>query len=253
MTDSVDQFGPSAADSLEDVERPVVLLALDYPDGHHITPHVHVRVQFLYATSGLMRAQTRLGSWVVPTGHGLVIPDGIAHEVQMFGRVTLQSVYVAPDRLGEDARANCRVIRVSQLLAASIDRFATRPLEYGASDIAHHLAELIILEITDTPESPLALPFPRSAALAALCEEMLGDPALARSIDQWAHEVGMSRRSFTRVFRRETGLSFDAWRQRLRYQAAAQQLAKGVNVKKVAASVGYGSAATLQSMMRRLN
>ena len=253
MTSEIQPLAPSAADPLEDVQRPVVPLALDYADGHHIAPHAHARVQFLYATSGLMRAQTRLGSWVVPTGYGLVIPDGIEHEVQMFGAVTLQSVYLAPDRLQKEVRANCKVVRVSELLAASIDRFATRPLEYGPDDIAHHLAEVIILEITDAPPSAMALPFPRSGALAALCETMLADPAMQRTIDQWAGEVGMSRRTFTRAFRRETGLSFDAWRQRLRYQAAAQQLAQGVNLKKVAASVGYGSAAALKSMMTRLN
>lgn len=242
----------SSADPIQNIQRPVVMLSKSYQSGHQTALHAHPRVQFLYAISGAMRASTASGSWIVPTGYGLVIPQGMRHQVEMFGQVSLQSVYISPDRLKPDSKPAPRVIPVSRLLAASLDRFATRPLEYCRVDIAHHLAHIVLMEVSNIPSSPLALPFPSSRQLRSLCDSMLAKPCISKTIDHWAHEAGMSRRSFTRAFKRETGLSFDIWRQRLRYQVAAAQLAEGATLKQVAATVGYGSVGALKSMMGRL-
>lgn len=246
------KLGGSAADALQTVSRPVVMLSKTYPGGFRTALHAHIRVQFLFASAGTMRARTRLGSWIVPPGYGLLIPDAVDHTIEMFGPVTLQSAYILPQRLHPGLTEYCKVIQVSPLLSASIDRFAARPVEYEETDIARPLAEIILSEIVHTPASPLALPFPRSRGLIDLCRLFLEKPAIAKNIDHLSDELGMSRRSFTRAFKRETGLSFDHWRQRLRYQAAAELLAKGGTWQQVAPVVGYSSASALKAMMERL-
>ena len=55
--------------------------------------------------------------------------------------------------------------------------------------------------------------FPEDRRLAALCRGFLEDPSPHTNIDDWADRLGMSRRTFTRIFRRETGLSLSTWRQ----------------------------------------
>ncbi len=52
----------------------------------------------------------------------------------------------------------------------------------------------------------------------------------ARELDSWAHEAAMSKRSFTRHFREETGLSFAMWRTQLRMLKAVERLAAGISV-----------------------
>ncbi|WP_289032305.1 helix-turn-helix transcriptional regulator [uncultured Roseibium sp.] len=249
----MDKLGSSSADLIQDIRRPVVMLSKDYEAGYVTDLHVHARAQFLFAKSGTMRAQTALGSWIVPPGYGLLIPADIRHRVEMFGAVFLRSAYVEAALLPQQHRTTCSVIQVSPLLSACIERFATRPLEYGKDDIAENLAAIIIAEITTTPASAMALPFPNSNKLKALAEAMLKDPSEPRSLDQWATELAMSRRSFTRAFRQETGMAFDQWRQRLRYQAASELIASGDPLSSAAEKVGYRSASALKSMMQRFD
>jgi AraC-like DNA-binding protein len=62
----------------------------------------------------------------------------------------------------------------------------------------------------------------------------------------------MSRRAFTRAFRRETGLSLSAWRQQACLFAALPRLARGEPVTSVALDLGYDSLPAFTTMFRRI-
>ncbi len=242
----------SLAHHVQMVPRPVVSFKKTYSDGTSVEWHAHPRIQLLYATSGAMLAQTEEGSWVVPTGYGLVIPGGVQHRVDMFGNVALCSIYIEPIFVAQRKLAGLKVIKVSDLLAAAIVRFAERPQKYTKNDVAHHLASVIAIEIADTLSAPYAVTLPTRPSLRGICEHLLAQPNLRHTIDYWAEEAGMSRRAFTRAFKKETGISFDHWRQRLRYQIATIELAKGLAPAQVAENVGYGTVSALKTMMTRL-
>ena len=62
----------------------------------------------------------------------------------------------------------------------------------------------------------------------------------------------MSRRSFTRFFRAETGLSFVTWRQQACLFASLPRLAEGQSVTTVALDAGYENIAAFTTMFRRM-
>ncbi|HEY4041833.1 MAG TPA: helix-turn-helix transcriptional regulator, partial [Rhodopila sp.] len=53
--------------------------------------------------------------------------------------------------------------------------------------------------------------------------------------------AGASVRTLARLFRAETGMSFQQWRRQLRMTEALARLAQGVPAARVAAGVGYAS------------
>ncbi len=61
----------------------------------------------------------------------------------------------------------------------------------------------------------------------------------------------MGRRTFTRMFRRETHMSFAAWRQHVRLMEALSRLATGEPVTAVAFDVGYNSPSAFTAMFRK--
>ena len=244
-------MGTSAADSIQPIERPVVMLSKDYPHGHCTERHQHSRAQFLFAQKGTMRARTALGSWIVPPGYGLLIPAEKEHQIEMFGMVALRSAYIHAGHLPRRHQTTCSVLDVSPLLFACIDRLADEPVEYDQNGIAGNVAAIIITEIIDTPSSAMALPFPVSPKLSPLVRALLKDPSDQRSIDDWANVLAMSRRTFTRLFRRETGMSFDQWRQRRRFQAASELIALRLPMPQIAAAVGYRSVTALKTMLAK--
>lgn len=230
--------------------RPVAALADEYPPDHIDPRHSHARAQLLYATTGIMCVITDAATFIVPPQRAVWIPSRVAHEVHCRGHVSVRTLYV-----DSAARPNlpesCRVIEVSMLLRELIIEATTLPIEYDEEGRDGRVMGLILDEITRTPETPLAVPMPSHPKLLSACRAILADPAENDTLDDWADMTAMSRRTFTRVFRKETGMTFAAWRQHVRLMEALSRLATGHRVTSVAFDVGYSSSSAFSAMFRR--
>ncbi len=167
----------------------------------------------------------------------------------------LQHMVSRARALGADAAAplpaTCSVISVSPLLRALILRAVELPLLYDEAGPDGRIMALILDEIRTLPALPLHLPWPVDQRLARLCAAIRDDPASGRSLGAWALTMGASSRTLARLFRRETGMSFGAWRQQVRLLEALGRLATGQPVTTVALDLGYQSPSAFTSMFRR--
>jgi len=245
-------LGSSSADHLEILPAPIVSLSKTYADGYVSQRHQHTRVQIMHAITGLMLAETAGANWAVPAGYGLIIPPETPHQTRMVGEVELRSIYISTADQVAGPRPLCRIIAMSELLSALVLRLCQMDNRDDGTDRVSHLTQLILLELADAPDAPLALPFPQSDGLRDVCARLLADPSILQGIDHWAEQCGMSRSTFTRAFRRETGLSFDAWRQRLRCLTAREYIARGSSLARAARAVGYSSPYTLKRVVEKL-
>ena len=233
------------------VDRPLAAFARDYPDGHDTGWHSHARAQLLYATGGVMRVATEAAGFVVPPGRALWVPAGLPHAVSMRGGVAMRALFVRRDAAeaasGPPATA---VLAVSPLLRELILAACAEPLEWDLAGRAGHIAALILDEIAGARPLPLGVPAPRDPRLLRLAGALQADPARPLTLEGWAAECGASPRTLTRLFRRETGMSFGRWRQMLRLSEAAALLAQGVPAARAAALVGYASVPAFGSAFR---
>jgi AraC-like DNA-binding protein len=125
------------------------------------------------------------------------------------------------------------------------------PLEYELGGRAGALMTLIQHEMQQLPVLPLSLQYPTHGPLAKRCRRFVRRPSIHETIDDWSKALGMSRRAFTRLFRRETGLSFMAWRQQACLLCAMPRLAAGEPVTTVAIDLGYENPAAFTLMFKR--
>jgi AraC-like DNA-binding protein/mannose-6-phosphate isomerase-like protein (cupin superfamily) len=235
----------------EATRRPVIAVGNDYPPGHLHPAHRHRRAQLLYGAVGTMIVETEQGAWVVPPQQGVWIPVGVKHSIRMLGQVTTRSVYVAssasaklPDR--------CQVVGVSPLLRNLLLVAVDLPIDYAQGSRAEKIMSLLVDEIVDAPVLPLCLPFPAEARLEARCRRFMDSPTPHATIDEWSDALGMSRRAFTRLFRRETGLSFAMWLRQACLLVAVPRLAAGQPVTTVALDLGYSSPSAFSSMFKQV-
>ncbi len=239
---------------IEQMERRsarLVGLASDYPDGMHVRPHSHPRDQLLHALTGIVHVRTAQGSWLVPPDCALFIPAGCIHEVEMMGRVRMRSSYLWPGVAGVQLDKP-RVLAMSDLARALVVE-ATKIGDCEGKDPREDLlTDLLILEIARLREEPLALPLPAEPRLLRLCRSFLDAPGKRVSLDEWAARAAMSRRSLTRHFRAETGLSPERWRQQACVLAALPKLVAGEPVTAIALDLGYDSPAAFATMFRRM-
>jgi AraC-like DNA-binding protein len=82
-------------------------------------------------------------------------------------------------------------------------------------------------------------------------QSVLARPCAATSLDKLAARAGMSRRSFTRHFRSQTGLPYARWKRAVIAQHALELVAAGHKVSSVALDVGYASVSAFIAMFRR--
>lgn len=233
---------------VEHADDPVIALARRYPGGLQIPLHKHSRTQFLYARSGVALVVTESGRWMIPPDHALLIPQGIEHRVEMFSGVEMQSVYI------RDYRHNdypC-VLSVNELTRSLLAEVVQLQKPDPHDERSRLMFDLLLHEIRRLPVRALGLPFPEKPALAALCRAFLNAPDPTADINSWAQQLGMSRRTFTRLFRAQTGVSFVMWRQQACIFASLPKLASGDSVTSVAFDAGYESAAAYTTMFKRM-
>ncbi|WP_158912650.1 helix-turn-helix domain-containing protein [Caulobacter sp. S45] len=238
-------------DEYEDTPRPIVAIGNDYPPAFELRLHQHRRGQLLYAASGVVAVSTPQGAWVAPPERAVWIPGATPHAVRMVGAVSTRSVLIEPSAVASLGQV-CRVVGVSALLRALLVAAADLPLEYDEEGRDGLVMALLVAEIARAPIIPLAVPFPTNPPLAARCHRFLERPQACETIDAWADDLGMNRRRFTRLFRRETGMSFAEWRQQACLSVALPRLAAGEPVTMIALDLGYESPANFSTMFKRV-
>jgi AraC-like DNA-binding protein len=162
----------------------------------------------------------------------------------------MRTLYLRDDA-AFDMPGTCHVLPISPLLRELIVRATELPMDYDEDGPAGHLVALILAELRGAQSLPLHLPLPKEARLMAICRALLDEPGDPRSLGDWAHAVHASERTLARLFRRETGLSFGAWRQQVRVLEAMGRLGGGEPVTQVALDLGYDSVSAFSAMFRR--
>lgn len=236
---------------LEQASGPVLAIATEYENDYRVEEHTHTRAQLLHAQKGIVLVTTAKGRWMVPPGHAMWIPPGVTHAVDMIGSVSMHSVYVSPDAV-EGLPQDLRVVTLTHLMRSLIKEAVALPQDEQPSGRSKLVLDLLLVEIPQLEQRPLALPFPSEPRLARLCRKFIEKPDPHATIDSWAETLAMSRRSFTRKFARQTGLSFSTWRQQACLFSALPRLTGGESVISVALDLGYDSVPAFTTMFKRM-
>ncbi|MCW8883447.1 MAG: helix-turn-helix transcriptional regulator [Sedimenticola sp.] len=229
-------------------DLPVVSVALDL-EREQGSPHTHPRAQLLYSIQGVMRVVTSLGTWLVPSTQAVWIPSMIEHQVIANEAIAIRSIYVDP-AWTEGLPTQCCVIAVSELLRALILRAVKIGNSYPPAGPERRLMDVILDELRVIKSAPLHLPMPKHPRVRKVIDALVNQPEDSRTITQWAAVVGSSPRTLSRLFMKQTGMSFGAWRRRLRLMEAIDRLAKGESVTQVAFELGYQSTSAFSAMFR---
>ncbi|MBG4966542.1 helix-turn-helix transcriptional regulator [Pseudomonas aeruginosa] len=230
--------------------RPVFAYAQDYLHGERVELHRHSRAQLIHALSGVVTGGTAEGTWGVPPGRGVWLPAGIEHALRFAGQVRMRTLFIAP-QARHDLPQDCRVVDVPPLLRQLIVAAMRIAPDYPPGGRDERVMELILDELRVLPILALHVPQPVDPRLAALCRSLRAEPAADWSLGDAARRLGVSPRTLTRAFQRETGLSFVQWLRRMRLLASLDALAAGHSILEVALDLGYDSQSAFSAMFRR--
>ncbi len=230
--------------------RPVVGLAKEFPSGHLIASHQHTRSQLLYAPTGVMTVTTDSGIWVVPPLRAVWIPAQTQHQIKASGNLSMRTVYIDPAYCDRTPK-QCCVVSVSPLLRELILYAVNMPIDYPLDSPEERIMRVILDQIQHLDVKPLSLAIPKEPRLYKIYRGLSENPGDKRTLNQWGKQVGATRRTLTRLFHSEVGMSFGQWRQQIRILESLRRLALNEPVISVAIDLGYDSPSAFISMFKK--
>ncbi len=238
------------ANDYQAVPRPLAAMSKSFQDGFEIEPHHHARDQLVYAVTGVMRVRTATEAWIVPPDRAVYLPAHTVHSISIHGQVEMRTLYIVRDA-HDDLPAAPTVLEVSGLLRELVLALIEEPVIYDEQGRGGAVALLILSEIAKARRLSLVIPMPRDPRLLRLCNALLADPASRLTLDSWVDTAGASSRTLARLFEAELGLSFAAWRQRVRFHNALEAIVAGEPISRVAERNGYRSASAFSAAFRK--
>lgn len=216
--------------------------------GQWFDTHRHPQHQLAWTARGVVAVAIGDDYWVLPPTRSLWIPAGVVHRTGATRDAVLRSLYLEPERCRLDWSVPTPVA-VDPLLAQLIVHLNRDDL----ADEARLRAEAVVFDLLRPLSStPIAVPEPVDERVRAVAAVLLADPGDQRSLEAHARAVGVSRRTLTRLFVQDTGMSFERWRTHLRLRAALAMLAGKQPVSRVAHQVGYATSSAFLAAFRRV-
>lgn len=214
--------------------------------------HQHRRAQLIHASQGVIHVHTGQGHWVVPPQRALWMPPATPHSVGSSWGYCLQTLYLDGRLRGVPLRP--AVVPVPPLLEQLLSTAAGFGGDYAAHGREARLMQVLLDHVPSTlgacEPARLHLPEPADPRLRRITAALHADPADARDLATLASCAGLSMRSATRGFVRETGMTPGDWRTQRRMLAAVELLAQGQAVTRVALDVGYADTSSFIAVFR---
>ena len=145
---------------------------------------------------------------------------------------------------------HCLVLGVTPFMRSLLAEAVRLPREYDVHGRDGALMLLIQHEILQLPHLPLSLPLPVRDDLARRCHAFLFAGPTRSDHRRLERGARIRPRTFTRMFRRETGLTFTSASQALFVSVAAA--GAGETVTSVALELGYDNPAAFTAMFKRM-
>lgn len=237
-------------DRLESLPQTVVAHGRDLNEGDRLAFHRHRRAQLVYASDGVMTVTTRSAAYLVPPLRAVWMPGGVEHQIDARSAVSMRTLYIELTAARTLPSEVC-VLNVTPLLRELIIAAVNNGTCFANDSPEARIMPVILDQIRAQPMASLALPIPADARLRRLTQALIDNPADRRDLADWSKVVGASKRTLSRLFPEQTGMTFREWRQQRRLLRALELLSAGANVTSIALEVGYDNSSAFISMFRR--
>lgn len=228
---------------------PVVGLAWNDDKPGQIGAHRHGRGQIISVTKGVATVKTEQGIWIVPPNRAIWVPAGVEHAVRYSRVVALRSLF-ADAAASERYPKGCVVLHLDGLSRELLNVAVDFSWDLEADHTEMRLARLLLERMPALPQPAIRVPDGNDRRIVRIMTRLRETPEDNKTLAEWGAIVGASERTLARLFLRETGMSFAAWRRQYRLMLALEQLASGESVMTVAHNLGYETAGNFSTMFR---
>lgn len=200
----------------------------------------HTWGQFVYSLQGVVELTVKNSRYAAPPDFGVWLPPETEHlawaddETSYFLLDIEQSLC---NRLPNTAS----VLAVGAITKAILSDLHLRGIHKPENANDARLMRVLIDQLSLGSSTESFLPLSDDRALKQILEKLCKDPGDGRSLEEWARYVNSTERTLARRCKRDLGMTFVKWRQRLRLSRAIAMLSDGFSVQAVAHKLGYST------------
>jgi AraC-like DNA-binding protein len=209
--------------------------------------HQHPGHQLIYVSTGVLVAQTSAGSWVASKDRAIWMPAETWHEHRAYGAAVIHTVGfgISAPQLDPDSPAIVAVTALLRELLVALTDPATPPPE------VERLRAVLSDRLRRTSQEPISLPAAHDPRLSCACAIVLENLETTLPLSALAAAALTTERTLSRLFQRETGMSYPQWRAQARAIHAMILLAQGESVTDTANLCGWSTTSAFIDSFRR--
>ena len=219
------------------IDSKVVGIAADL-GRHDSGMHKHQKGQLLYAPRGCMNFALSNSVCILPPTKAVWIPPDTVHRAFMTNVVAYRSLYF--DYNAFRCPDSITIIEVSELLKALINKMAFWPVDKPEIEM-NNCTALFWEEFDHSKTYSYELPLPTDRRLNSFRLRVSDEAFLAPDLVTLANSAGASTKTVTRIFKAETGMSYQEWKQQWRTLKAIELLCRERQVSDVAHWLEFSS------------
>lgn len=212
--------------------------------------HQHDSGQLFLMLTGSLAFHCPKGYWLIPCQKAGWVPPCTEHGAKWYEPIHATSIHIPPNVCKSLPCQPC-VFEPSALLKNIIAAMSTAVTSEYSNQRLENLAQVLIDLLSDIQPSPYHIPLPNDSTLTIITQQIIENPAIEKSLDDWAAEVNLSRRTLTRHFKQKMGLSLGQWIHQVKIIKACELLSKGDNVTTVAFSLGFNQVSVFTTLFKK--
>lgn len=202
--------------------------------------HEHSWGQLYWLKNGIINVETGKAQWVITPGSVGWTPKTCSHKVKIFSSV--QAYVLNLDYSDLDGfPSEPGVYGMNAFLSALLERIRQLDGTNSPSNYMAHLLALLAYDIEQLEELPLGLPLPSDRRARNIADELMKSPSSDLTQEQLASQWGVSVRTLSRIFTKQTGLTFSQWRQQSKIVTSLTLIQEGMAIAEVAERSGYSN------------
>jgi AraC-like DNA-binding protein len=248
---------PTAAKSLhlppyrDVLPASIVFRTAQMPPQATYPKHRHAWGEFVYSFSGVMEVKLANQHYIAPPQYGIWLPPEVEHRGLNRQEALHSSLYVAADLCGALPTTTC-ALTVSPLARALLEHLRLHTPGLPQSPEDRRLLRVLVDQLSHATSVGSYLPHSDDPVLGAVLQALEERPGDESSLADLAAAFHSTERTLSRRCKRDLGMSFAEWRQRLRVVKALPRLESGEKVETIALDLGYASASAFIAMFRRM-
>lgn len=197
--------------------------------------------ELTYVSSGSIVMSTGAGNFLGQKHRAIWVPPGLQHEWYMPEACMNRTLFIHPSVFGGLPRfTQYQAIEMTPLLRELILAVSDLPVDLATTE-GERLGRVLIDRLMHSKDVGAPLLIPRDHRLVEICAELLNSPDTPVRLGDWANKLGVSEKTLSRRFLRQTGQTFGRWLQSMRLQYALTEIQEGRDVTSVAMACGYSS------------